>query len=148
MSIAVLFDCPAHTLAQYDKCFEFCPELADQPARPYHMCVSSGTGFLVIDVWESAEVFARFDTRTVSRTPARARAGSQGSAQLPGAHVATPLAAKLRMRPEIVIRCAPASRCQVYRRPARSNDGLLDHLRRGRRRRNWKRSGRGGWGSA
>jgi hypothetical protein len=60
MSIAVFFDCPADTLAQYDKCFELCPELADQPARPYHMCVSSGTGFLVIDVWESAEAFARF----------------------------------------------------------------------------------------
>ena len=60
MSIAVLFDCSADTLAQYDQCFELCPELADQPTRPYHMCVSSGTGFLVIDVWESPEAFAHF----------------------------------------------------------------------------------------
>jgi len=60
MSIAVLFDCSADTLAQYERIFELAPELADQPARPYHMCVSSGDGFLVIDVWESEEAFARF----------------------------------------------------------------------------------------
>jgi hypothetical protein len=60
MSIAVLFDCSADSLAQYDQCLELCPELADQPARPYHMCMPSGTGFLVIDVWESPEAFARF----------------------------------------------------------------------------------------
>jgi hypothetical protein len=60
MSIAVLFDCSTDTLAQYEKAFELCPELADQPARPYHLCVSSGSGFQVIDVWESEEAFAKF----------------------------------------------------------------------------------------
>lgn len=60
MSIAVLFDCSADSLAQYDQLLELCPELADQPTRPYHMCMPSGTGFLVIDVWESPEAFARF----------------------------------------------------------------------------------------
>ena len=49
MSIAVLFDCSADSLAEYDQCLELCPELADQPARPYHICMPSGTGFLVID---------------------------------------------------------------------------------------------------
>jgi hypothetical protein len=60
MSIAVLFDCSTDTLAQYERAFELCPDLADQPARPYHLCVSSGDGFLVIDVWESEEAFAKF----------------------------------------------------------------------------------------
>ena len=60
MSIAVLFDCSTDTLAQYERAFELAPELADQPARPYHMCVSSGDGFLVVDVWESEQAFARF----------------------------------------------------------------------------------------
>ncbi len=60
MSIAVLFDCPAETLAQYERAFELAPQLAQQAARPYHMCVSSGDGFLVIDVWDSEEAFARF----------------------------------------------------------------------------------------
>jgi len=60
MSIAVLFDCSADTLAQYEKAFELAPELASQPARPYHMCVSSGDGFLVVDVWESEAAFAKF----------------------------------------------------------------------------------------
>jgi hypothetical protein len=60
MSIAVLFDCSADSLAQYDQLLELYPELADQPARPYHVCMQSGTGFLVIDVWESPEAFARF----------------------------------------------------------------------------------------
>ncbi|HEY7265438.1 MAG TPA: hypothetical protein VH589_28645 [Trebonia sp.] len=60
MSIAVLFDCSADSLAQYDQLLELCPELVDQPARPYHVCMPSGTGFLVIDVWESPEAFARF----------------------------------------------------------------------------------------
>lgn len=41
MSIAVLFDCSADTLAQYEKALELAPELA----RPCHMCVASGAGF-------------------------------------------------------------------------------------------------------
>ena len=60
MSIAVLFDCSTDTLAQYERVFEILPELATQPARPVHICMSSGGGFLVVDVWESEQAFARF----------------------------------------------------------------------------------------
>lgn len=60
MSIAVLFDCTADTLAQYERAFELAPELADQPAREIHVCMSSGDGFLILDVWESNEAFAAF----------------------------------------------------------------------------------------
>jgi hypothetical protein len=60
MSIAVLFDCSNDTLDQYDRAFEQCPELAWQQDRPFHACVASGDGFLVIDIWESEDAFARF----------------------------------------------------------------------------------------
>ena len=93
MSIAVLFDCSADSLAQYDQCLELCPELADQPARPYHMCMPSGTGFLVIDVWESPEAFARFgevlgrrsarSTCSQRRMSARSTGSSRGNRPAP-----------------------------------------------------------------
>jgi hypothetical protein len=60
MSIAVLFDCSTDTLAQYEQAFEILPELANQPARPVHICMSSGDGFLVVDVWESEDAFVQF----------------------------------------------------------------------------------------
>ena len=60
MAIAALFDCSADTLAQYDRAFELCPDLADQPSRLHHACLTSGDGFLVVDIWESDEAFARF----------------------------------------------------------------------------------------
>lgn len=60
MSIAVLFDCSGDTLKQYEDAFAMSPELADQPSRSFHACVSSDSGFLVIDIWESAEAFAQF----------------------------------------------------------------------------------------
>lgn len=44
----------------YDRDLELCPELARQHDRPFHKCVSSGDGFLVIDIWESEDAFARF----------------------------------------------------------------------------------------
>jgi hypothetical protein len=60
MAIAVLFDCSNDTTEQYDRAFELLPELSHQEARLYHACVSSGSGFLVIDVWDSEDAFARF----------------------------------------------------------------------------------------
>lgn len=60
MTLAVLFDCSSDTLAQYDRAFDLAPELAHQSARPIHLCASSGDGFLIVDVWESAEAFATF----------------------------------------------------------------------------------------
>lgn len=60
MAITVLFDCSDSTLEQYDRAFEIAPELAAQPGRLHHACVASGSGFLVIDVWESPDAFARF----------------------------------------------------------------------------------------
>lgn len=60
MSIAILFDCSTDTLAQYEQAFEILPALASQPARPVHICMSSGDGFLVVDVWESEDAFAKF----------------------------------------------------------------------------------------
>jgi hypothetical protein len=60
MAIAVMFDCSNDSLDKYDRAFELSPELAHQDARIYHACVSSGSGFLVFDVWDSADTFARF----------------------------------------------------------------------------------------
>lgn len=60
MAIAVLFDCTADTLDQYNRAFDVAPELADQPGRLHHACLSSGDGFLVVDIWESEDAFARF----------------------------------------------------------------------------------------
>lgn len=60
MAITVLFDCSEDTLDQYNQAFELAPELANQPGRLHHACVSSGSGFLVVDIWESEDAFARF----------------------------------------------------------------------------------------
>jgi hypothetical protein len=60
MAIAVLFDCSNDTIDQYERAFELLPELAAQDARLHHACVSSGSGFLVIDIWESEDAFANF----------------------------------------------------------------------------------------
>lgn len=60
MTIAVLFDCSDSSLDQYNQAFELAPELADQPGRLHHACISSGQGFLVVDIWESEDAFARF----------------------------------------------------------------------------------------
>jgi hypothetical protein len=60
MTIAVRFDCSSDTLAQYERAFELAPELAEQSARPIHLCASSGDGFLIVDVWQSEEAFAAF----------------------------------------------------------------------------------------
>ena len=60
MAIAVMFDCSNDNLDKYDRVFELSPELAHQEARSYHACISSGSGFLVFDVWDSEDAFARF----------------------------------------------------------------------------------------
>lgn len=60
MAIAVLFDCSNDTLDQYEQAFELAPELANQEARSFHACLTQGSGFLIVDVWESEDAFARF----------------------------------------------------------------------------------------
>lgn len=40
--------------------FELCPALGHQPQRRFHVCYETGTGFTVVDVWESEEAFAAF----------------------------------------------------------------------------------------
>ncbi len=61
MTIAVRFDLPNDTLAQYDEAFGLGGEvLFNQPDRRFHVCYETATGFSVLDVWESEEAFAAF----------------------------------------------------------------------------------------
>lgn len=61
MSIAVRFDLPDDTLAQYDEAFRLGGDtLFNQPDRRFHVCYETGTGFSVLDVWDSEEAFAAF----------------------------------------------------------------------------------------
>ena len=60
MAIAVMFDCSNDTIDKYERAFEALPDLAHQEARLYHACISSGSGFLVFDVWDSEDAFAHF----------------------------------------------------------------------------------------
>jgi hypothetical protein len=61
MSIAVRFELPENTLAQYDEAFRLGGDtLFNQPDRRFHVCYETATGFDVLDIWESEEAFAAF----------------------------------------------------------------------------------------
>jgi hypothetical protein len=61
MTIAVRFDLPDDTLAQYDEAFRLGGDaLFSQPDRRFHVCYETATGFSVLDVWESEEAFTAF----------------------------------------------------------------------------------------
>ncbi|MFC4947508.1 hypothetical protein [Pseudonocardia sp. GCM10023141] len=74
MAIAVLFELPpGSTLAQYDAAMDAAGDAAlHQPARLYHVCYRTDTGFGVLDVWDSEEAFAAFGEIL---GPASAKAG-------------------------------------------------------------------------
>ncbi len=61
MAIAVLFEFPADSIDKYDRVLKAGGNaVEDQPERPYHVCFETGSGFSVLDVWESEEAFGRF----------------------------------------------------------------------------------------
>ena len=60
MAITVIFECPTDSLAQLEKAFELSPALGHQPQRRFHQAYETGTGFTVIDTWESEDAFAAF----------------------------------------------------------------------------------------
>jgi hypothetical protein len=62
MAIAVVFDAPGMTAAQYDEITQNLDAAgeAKPDGRLYHVSAPTETGWLVVDVWESEEKLARF----------------------------------------------------------------------------------------
>ena len=60
MAIAVVFEVPNDSIDKYDQALAESPELRDQPGRTHHTCFKVGSGWNVVDVWESEETFAKF----------------------------------------------------------------------------------------
>ena len=83
MAIAVLFEFPNDSLSKYDEVLQGEPRTQDQPARSFHVCFEMGSGFGVLDVWDSEEAFARFGD--VLR-PILAKVGLQGEPKIYPVH--------------------------------------------------------------
>lgn len=47
-------------VSKYDRALELMPELADQPGRSSHVCAPFEDGFLVVEIWESADAFEHY----------------------------------------------------------------------------------------
>ena len=60
MAITVLFEFPNDSIDKYDQALAENPSLRDQPERSHHICYRTGSGWGVIDVWESEEAFGKF----------------------------------------------------------------------------------------
>ena len=45
---------------KYDRALRLVPELGDQPGRRSHVCSRTANGFVVVEVWESADAFEHF----------------------------------------------------------------------------------------
>jgi hypothetical protein len=66
--IVAIFDASDQTAHQYDQLIKELEEAgAGKPeGRMYHVAYSKGGGYLVVDVWESAELFEQFSQTLVS----------------------------------------------------------------------------------
>ena len=61
MAIAMIFDIPGMTQAQYDRVrTEVIPDNQPAAGMLYHVAGSTETGWLVVEVWESQEAVDRF----------------------------------------------------------------------------------------
>ena len=60
MAIAVVFEFPNDSIEKYDQALAEAPDLRSQAARTHHICFEAGSGWTVVDVWESEESFAKF----------------------------------------------------------------------------------------
>jgi hypothetical protein len=59
MAITVTFEF-RDSIEKYDRALRLVPEVRDQPGRRCHVCCPVDDGFVVIEVWESADAFEHF----------------------------------------------------------------------------------------
>ena len=61
MTIVATFDGRSLPIESYDRILASDPDgITNQPERLHHVCYRDGDGFVVVDVWTSAEAFAEF----------------------------------------------------------------------------------------
>jgi hypothetical protein len=60
MTIAAVFEFPSEQIEKYHQVFEAGEAIVNQPARIYHVCYRTETGFTVIDIWADEHSFAAF----------------------------------------------------------------------------------------
>ena len=79
MAIVTVFDGRDIPIDRYDAAVEHGGDAVwSPPERELHLCYEAGTGFVVVDVWECEDAFARFGEQVIG--PAMAAAGIEGLA--------------------------------------------------------------------
>jgi hypothetical protein len=85
MAVLMIMDAPGATIEQYDRTNEILGINGDEDAPEgliQHVAASDGSGILIVDVWESADAFARFMERV---GPATEQSGLATPGGEPGA---------------------------------------------------------------